>query len=388
MINPVTSPQSSRTVALAGTAEANAKLTIAEGSSHLADVTAGAGGAWAHALQDVADGTHTYAVVATDAAGNVSAPASLTVRVDTAAPQTTLERGAERRQRNPRPTFEFSASEAARFECRIEGAYADCASPVVSATLADGTYRFSVRATDAAGNVGVAAQERRVHGRHRRAGRAGDRAARLTAEQPDRGPVRDGRGRREGDAFRGVRRARNGGGRQAMVPGRTCSSRSSTVLTRTTATATDLGGNVSPPASMTVRVDATAPQTSLQAPPPSLTSKREPSVSFSADETSTFECRLDGPGAATGTYAACSSPVKLGPLADGAYRFLVRATDAAGNLDSRRRAPTSPSTRRRRDRRDHPAELTAEQPHGEPVRDRPSRAPSCPSLRDQTTSPT
>ena len=58
----------------------------------------GGGGAWAHALQQVADGTHTYTVTATDAAGNVSAPASVTVRVDTDArrrPRSTV--GAARR---------------------------------------------------------------------------------------------------------------------------------------------------------------------------------------------------------------------------------------------------------------------------------------------------
>ena len=61
-----------------GHGRGGAKVTIAEGVDKLADMTAGAEGAWAHALQQVADGTHTYTVTATDAAGNVSASAATT----------------------------------------------------------------------------------------------------------------------------------------------------------------------------------------------------------------------------------------------------------------------------------------------------------------------
>jgi hypothetical protein len=48
----------------------------------------------------------------------------------------------------------------------------------------------------------------------------------------------------------------------------------------------------------------------------------------SSDPDSTFECALDG-----APYQPCSSPKAYGGLADGRHTFLVRATDAAGNVD-------------------------------------------------------
>src|SRR5204863_230668 len=56
---------------------------------------------------------------------------------------------------------------------------------------------------------------------------------------------------------------------------------------------------------------------------------------FASDHAgSTFECKLDGPGAATGTFTSCTTPKQYANLADGSYTFSVRATDAAGNVDA------------------------------------------------------
>ena len=54
-----------------------------------------------------------------------------------------------------------------------------------------------------------------------------------------------------------------------------------------------------------------------------------------ADEATTFECRLDA-GTEIGSWVSCVSPLDVedlagGPLTDGDYRVLVRATDTAGN---------------------------------------------------------
>ena len=105
--------------------------------------------------------------------------------------------------------------------------------------------------------------------------------------------------------------------------------------------AIDAAGNVdASPATRTFTVDTAAPDTTITGGPTGATSNASPSFTFEASKAgSTFECRLDGPGAATGTYVACTSPRAVGPLADGSYTFLVRATDTAGNVDP------SPATR-------------------------------------------
>ena len=69
------------------------------------------------------------------------------------------------------------------------------------------------------------------------------------------------------------------------------------------------------------------PQTQITGGPSGPTNVTAPSYRFTATLAgSTFECKLDGPGAATGTYTSCASPKAYGPLTDGRYTFSVRAT--------------------------------------------------------------
>ncbi len=82
-------------------------------------------------------------------------------------------------------------------------------------------------------------------------------------------------------------------------------------------------------------VDTTAPATTINSGPSGTTSNASPSFDFSSDEPgSTFRCKLDGPGATTGSYAACTSPRSYASLAEGSYTFSVYATDIAGNVDA------------------------------------------------------
>jgi len=81
--------------------------------------------------------------------------------------------------------------------------------------------------------------------------------------------------------------------------------------------------------------DTTAPDTYITSGPAGTTKSVSAAFEFSSNEAgSSFECRLDGPGAATGSWTACSSLKGYSGLADGTYTFSVRATDAAGNTDS------------------------------------------------------
>jgi hypothetical protein len=88
--------------------------------------------------------------------------------------------------------------------------------------------------------------------------------------------------------------------------------------------------NVDPtPATRTVTVDTTRPQTTITFGPSGPTRDSTPKFAFTASEAgSTFQCRLD-----SGAWAACTSPRTTAMLADGAHTFRVRARDAVGNLD-------------------------------------------------------
>ncbi|MGD0167569.1 MAG: hypothetical protein ABSC51_09840, partial [Gaiellaceae bacterium] len=68
--------------------------------------------------------------------------------------------------------------------------------------------------------------------------------------------------------------------------------------------------------------DATAPETTIDSGPSSPTRASTLTFAFSSSETgSSFECSLDGAAS-----IPCSSPTTLGPLADGAHSFAVKAT--------------------------------------------------------------
>lgn len=71
-----------------------------------------------------------------------------------AAPDTTVTSGPPASTTSSDATFEFTATEAAFFECQLDGgAFAPCSSPQPYSGLADGTHTFAVRATDFTGNV-------------------------------------------------------------------------------------------------------------------------------------------------------------------------------------------------------------------------------------------
>jgi hypothetical protein len=102
-----------------------------------------------------------------------------------------------------------------------------------------------------------------------------------------------------------------------------------------TVTAADLAGNADPtPATRTFTVDTTPPDTTISSAPGGSIASSSASFSFTATQAgSRFECKLDGPGATTGTWTTCPSPSHYDGLADGGYAFSVRAIDAAGNTD-------------------------------------------------------
>ena len=113
----------------------------------------------------LADGAHTFEVRAIDTAGNVDqSPATFSWTIDTAAPVVTIDSGPSGLTNDPTPTFTFSSEPGVSFECSIDkgtpnfGSCAGANSHTPDAPLADGPYTFRVRATDNAGNPGIATQ--------------------------------------------------------------------------------------------------------------------------------------------------------------------------------------------------------------------------------------
>jgi Big-like domain-containing protein/cellulase (glycosyl hydrolase family 5) len=100
-----------------------------------------------------ASGTYTLAAQATDAAGNTTTSAPVTITVDNTPPETTLTPPSS--PTTDSPTFSFASSESgSTFQCALDGAApAACTSPLGFTGLAAGSHTFSVAASDALGNV-------------------------------------------------------------------------------------------------------------------------------------------------------------------------------------------------------------------------------------------
>ena len=112
------------------------------------------------AFTDLADGTYTFQVRATDSAQNTDqTPASRSFTVDTSAPNTSIDSGPQGPTNDATPSFGFSATGGAQgYECRFDSAsFGTCSGPgdthTASPQLADGSHTFEVRATDSAQNT-------------------------------------------------------------------------------------------------------------------------------------------------------------------------------------------------------------------------------------------
>lgn len=105
------------------------------------------------------DGAHTFSVRDRTRAGQVGDAASRGWTVDTIAPPApTFVQKPDDPSTSSSATFKFADGEAnVTYLCQLDGgAYAACSSPVTFNKLADGAHLLSVKARDAAGNVGAA----------------------------------------------------------------------------------------------------------------------------------------------------------------------------------------------------------------------------------------
>ncbi len=322
-----------------------------------------AAGDWEYALDSSdfpAEGNYTVRVRATDNAGNMAAPSSLTFTYDTTAPQTTIDDGPASPTTSTDPSFEFSASEpGSTFECRRDGgAWSACTSPKDYTGLSDGSHTFDVRATDTAGNTDASpASQTWVIDTAAPSSTAAFpvasgnyTVAEWNAGCPTSGlcgTYSDGSGSGVVDVEVSIRQ---GSGDYWDGTGFTSTSEvwdaatiaggdweygfdaanfpadgSYTVRVR----AHDDAGNTESPSARTFDFDATEPETTIDSVQPDPTNSPNATFDFSSNEPgSTFECSIDG-----GAWSVCTSPKNYLGLADGSHSFDVRATDPAGNTD-------------------------------------------------------
>ncbi len=275
----------------------------------------------------LADGAHTFTVVATDAAGNAGPPpATRTWTVDTTPPDTTNANGPSGYVPVNDLQFEFSGADdgsgVASFECRLDsGAWSACASPYSANDLPEGNRAFAVRAIDAAGNVDPTPDVRlfivdtvvpNTSLDSHPAEFTSSNTVQFTFSSDD--PTAEFRCLLNGSGLTTCASPHGYGG---LAEG----------SYRFTVWAVDPAGNQdATPEEFNFTVDSTPPLVTFSDTTPTFAFGAADGDLGSGVPFDAFECRLDG-----GAWAACASPVTLDPLSDGQHTFEVRATDRAGN---------------------------------------------------------
>jgi hypothetical protein len=109
---------------------------------------------------NLADGDYTFRVRATDLAGNVGSETSARFTLDTTAPVVEIQSGPAAATASTFATFVFASEpDVAALECRLDfSPWEACTSPTTYSNLHAGGHSVGVRATDAAGNLGPAAE--------------------------------------------------------------------------------------------------------------------------------------------------------------------------------------------------------------------------------------
>ena len=269
-------------------------------------------------LSSLADGAHTFAVKATDAAGNTGADATFVWTIDTAAPTAAINQKPASPINDTTPTFAFTSETGALFTCTLDGVAAPCSSPKTYPPLADGSHTFAVKATDAAGNTGPQVT-------HTWTIDTQAPTAQITGKPADPSNVKS-------PTLSFV------AGEPATFVCKlddasfsTCSSpRLYTNLPDGSRTfsvrPTDTAGNTGAVVTYSWMIDTVAPAAQITGKPGDFSNDTTPTFVFAAGEVSTFQCKLDGLA-----FAACASPQNYSTLAQGSHTFRVKANDAAGN---------------------------------------------------------
>jgi Ca2+-binding RTX toxin-like protein len=281
----------------------------------------------------LADGAHTFAVRAVDQAGNADAtPATRSFTLDATPPTIEILTGPSGYTNAAKAKFTFQATGQTLLQCALNSNEAEIEQPTwgactsstsyeAAAALADGSYAFRVKVRDGAGNL---VEETR--------GFVVDTQAPETTIAS--GPVGTTDDPRPVIGFASSAEEATFACRFDAEAFAACADTSA--IPKTTLAdgahsfevkSTDPAGNVdATPAKRTFTVYTAAPQTKIVSGPEGPTADTTPSYTYSADETATFECRVD-----TALFASCAAAGKeLAAQPEGEHVFEVRARNAVG----------------------------------------------------------
>ncbi len=236
---------------------------------------------------------------------------------------------------DPTPAFQLASSEpGSTFECRFAQSWSPCGSQFVGALpLQDGPQTLSFKAIDAAGNESaVRTRSFTVDTTAPTVTFSAGPAEGSIWSDPD--PSFDFASNDPGASISCQLDAGAFAGCSSPFTASGLADGSHTFRVR----ATDIAQNTRV-TSRTWTVDTTPPTASISSGPAegSTSSDRSPTFGFASDEPDvSFSCRLGG----AAPFRACDSPFTASGLADRAYTFQVRATDAARNTHVASRAWT------------------------------------------------
>lgn len=329
-----TPPETSITGSPAASTRANwITLQFASSEANSTFQCAFDGGAYAactspKTYSSLAVGSHSFLVRARDPSGNVdSTPAVWEFTVDQTAPSTTISPMPAAASSSSTIGISFTSDDpSATFMCALDsGASATCVSPASWSGVSNGTHTMRVYAQDPAGNVDSTPAQATV-----RVDTVAPVASFTQVPGTWSRTTTASIGFTANEIATGVtfECARDAG---QFAP---CTSPVTyTGLTQGIHTVylrpTDSAGNVGNVVSTSFTVDSLPPGTTITAGPGAWLNTGATSFTVTSSEAGTLECALD-----EAAFSACTSPMALTGLGDGAHTFRIRAIDQAGNIDA------------------------------------------------------
>lgn len=268
------------------------------------------------AYSGLADGAHTFSLVATDAAGNPTTK-TYSWTVQTTPPSLAITSEPPSLSAVAMGQFQFTTGSSVTVTCQIDsGTATACTSPYAYSGLADGSHTFTLTGTDAANNVTTKTYTWTIDTTPPTLAITGEPANPTNATGATFtftiGDSQTATCQLDGNGAAPCSSTEIYSG---LIPG----------THAFTLRGTDAAGNTATQIYNWV-IDVTAPTVMITAKPADPSTTRAGSVSFTVSD-GTPTCKLNG-----ASYVACSSPWSFTSTTDGTNTVTVHSTDGAGNV--------------------------------------------------------